>query len=184
MKFSRFLAPGSVGLLALRAEVLAGGCRHCDCPSALAAHGYLRGYAASGHDTVSRGLRFFCSNRRRKPGCGRTFSILWDTVIPRCLLRTGQLFGLLQATAGAATLHGAWTASRLLISARSACRWMARWHLLAAHVRTRLCMVVQPPGKTDGLPDPLGLRHLAAAFPTEGCPLAAFQRVLQIAVTG
>jgi hypothetical protein len=183
VKFCRYLAPGCLELLALRAEVRAGACRHCDCPSALVAHGYLQGYAGSGHAKVSRGLRFFCSNRRARPGCGRTFSILWDTVIPRCLLRTGQLVDLLQAAAAGA-LHAAGAASRLAISARSACRWVARWKLLAAHVRTRLCLVAAPPGKTDGLPDPLGLRHLAAAFPTDACPLAAFQRVLQVAVTG
>ena len=56
--------------------------------------------------------------------------------------------------------------------------------MLAGHVRTRVCLVAAPPGKADGLSDPLSLRHLAAAFPADACPLAPFQRVLQVAVTG
>lgn len=184
MKFTRRLPPGSLELLALREQVRAAGCPHCDCGSALLAHGYLWGGAPEGHRADTRGLRFFCSNRRSRRGCGRTFSILWDTVIPRCPLRTGQLLALLRAVAGTATVHGAWATSRLAMAVRSAYRWVARWRSLAVHVRTRLCLVVPPPGKADGLPDPLSLRHLAAAFPADGCALAAFQRVLQVAVTG
>lgn len=59
MKFTRFLAPSSLELLNFRVTVRASGCRHCRCAGSVVAHGYLRGLAKSGHDIVTRGLRFF-----------------------------------------------------------------------------------------------------------------------------
>ena len=59
MKFTRFLAPDSLELLNLRVTIRAAACRHCHCAESVVAHGYLRGLAQSGHDTVTRGLRFF-----------------------------------------------------------------------------------------------------------------------------
>jgi len=34
-------------------------CHHCGCSETIVAHGYLRGMAETGHDIVTRGLRFF-----------------------------------------------------------------------------------------------------------------------------
>ena len=97
---------------------------------------------------------FFCSNRHSKLGCGRTFPVHWNDVIPDCSLRTCQLFGLLEARATGASSHAAWQASRLMISLRTACRWLARWQELTSHVRTRLGLVVAPPGKRAAGADP------------------------------
>jgi hypothetical protein len=98
-------------------------------------------------------------------GCGRTFSGHSDTVIPRCTLRTFQLLELVRAVAAGPCVHGAWWASGLAMTVRSAYRWLAKWHRLAAQLRTRLCLVIAPPGKTDGQPDPLTLRHLCCGIP-------------------
>jgi hypothetical protein len=59
MKFSRYLAPHSLELLNLRVNIRAAACRHCQCSESVVAHGYLRGHAESGNQTVTRGLRFF-----------------------------------------------------------------------------------------------------------------------------
>ena len=59
MKFTRFLAPDSLELLNLRVTIRPATCRHCHYSESVVAHGYLRGLAESGHDTVTRGLRFF-----------------------------------------------------------------------------------------------------------------------------
>jgi hypothetical protein len=71
-----------------------------------------------------------------------------------------------------------------MISLRAACRWLARWRDLTSHVRARLGLVVAPPGKSAAAADPMTLRHLAAAFPDAACPIAAFQRCQQVAITG
>lgn len=59
MKFTRFFAAGSIDLLNLRLSIRALPCAHCDCRESVVAHGYLRGLADSGHEIVTRGVRFF-----------------------------------------------------------------------------------------------------------------------------
>jgi hypothetical protein len=59
MKFTRFLAPDSRALLDFRTTIRAAACPHCQCGGTLIAHGYLRGHAATGHDTATRAQRFF-----------------------------------------------------------------------------------------------------------------------------
>jgi len=130
------------------------------------------------------GAAFFCSNRHSKLGCGRTFPVYWQDVIPYCSLRTCQLFGLLEGRAVAVSAHAAWRNSLPVFSRRTAYRWLARWRDLTSHVRARLGLVAAPPGRSDGHADPMTLRHLAAAFPSAACPIAAFQERLQSAVTG
>ncbi len=59
MKFTRFLTAGSIDLLNLHLSIRALPCSQCDCRESIVAHGYLRGLADSGHEIVTRGLRFF-----------------------------------------------------------------------------------------------------------------------------
>ncbi len=59
MKFTPFLAPGSLALLDFRVAVHATDCPHCGFGGALIAHGFLRGLAATGHEPTTRAQRFF-----------------------------------------------------------------------------------------------------------------------------
>ena len=59
MKFTRFLAAGSLDLLNLRLSIRALPCAHCGGKETVIAHGYLRGLADTGHEVATRGLRFF-----------------------------------------------------------------------------------------------------------------------------
>jgi hypothetical protein len=65
MKFSHLLVPDSLELLNFRMEVRKSACPHCQCDSALIGHGYLRGFAAVGHEKVTRALRFFVPTATR-----------------------------------------------------------------------------------------------------------------------
>lgn len=184
MKFTRFLEHKSLDYLNFRLRIKAGGCPKCHSPCALMSHGYLRGYAASGGATVSRGLRFWCSNRYANMGCGASFSVYWDSVIPYCSLRTSQLLDLIRTVAAGPSTHGAWYFSGLAISIGSVYRWTARWLALTFQLRTGLCEVVAPPGRADAQPDPYTLHHLSLAFPAADCAIAAFQSTLQRPITG
>ena len=124
MKFTTYLAPNSLDLLNLRSKIKNHDCPHCHCRAAVLSHGYLRGYALSGDDKVTRGIAFFCSNRYSNIGCGRTFSIDWDTVIPYCSMRTSQLFELISEVAKGTTPHRAGLSETLRLSTRSARRWV------------------------------------------------------------
>jgi hypothetical protein len=180
VKFSRVLLPGSLDYLNMRLKIKAAGCPHCRHPSSVLSHGFLQ--AASGDD--KRGMRFFCSARGSNKGCGRTFSVLWNAVIPRCSLLPGQILTLVRAVAHRPSIHGAWYFGRFSFSLSSAYRWIAKWLELTSHIRTALCAKIPPPGKADSLPDPYTLHHLSAAFPKALCAIAAFQLDLQTAING
>jgi hypothetical protein len=105
-------------------------------------------------------------------------------VIPRHSLPAEHLAALVQPVHGGGSIHRAWAASKLWISLTSAYRWLRRWKLNLGHIRTRLCLIQDPPGKTDFLPDPLSVRHLLALCPVDHCPVANFQQMTQTAVTG
>ena len=182
VKFTCRLDPGSLDLLNLRVTLRAGGCRHCHLTDTLVGHGFLKGLAPSGSDTVTRGLRMWCSNRHSNHACGRTFSVHWHDVIPFATLRTFQLLELIRSLSATPSLHAAWAALGLSVSLTGAYRWFARWQLAGSCLLTWLCVLADPPRKTDGLPDPLRLRHLDAAFPACPCPAAAFQNRFQIPV--
>lgn len=182
MKFTLKFPRSSLDLLNLRARIQAEGCRHCQQRSTVVSHGFLLGYAADGSATPSittRGLRFFCSNRYSNSGCGRTFSVHWDSIIPSCSLRCAQLLELIRTVANGATTHGAWQASCLPISLTSAYRWVKKWTLGTATIRSLLCLLRPPPAQQCGTKTEfLTLQHLTQAFPadpSDRCPIAAFQ---------
>jgi len=62
-------------------------CPHCLAPGTLISHGRLYGYQFRNHSNrVLRGFRLFCSNRYRRKGCGRTFSVWLAWKLYRSLL--------------------------------------------------------------------------------------------------
>ncbi len=176
MKFTHRLDPGSPDLANLRVTLRLGGCPHCQCIDTLVGHGFLWGLAPEGSDRTTRGLRMWCTDRGSGHGCGRTFSVHWEDCMARATLRISQLLALLRAWAGDLTRHAAWHGSGISISLTGAYRWFARWRRGTARLITWLCPLAAPPEQADGLPDPLHLRHLHAAFR----PAAAFQNRFQI----
>ena len=83
-------------------------CPHCRQSGTLIGHGFLRGYAERGSGLVVRGRRIFCSNRGKRPGCGRTFSVKLGCVLSGFVVRTLTLWCFVQAVLGGLTLRAAW----------------------------------------------------------------------------
>ena len=71
----------------------------------LIGHGFRRGYAERGSEVEVRGRRFFCSNRHRRPGCGRTFSVLLAAVVSRFVVRAVTLFRFVEFVVSGLTCH-------------------------------------------------------------------------------
>ena len=176
VKFTRRTAPGCMERLSLLVALRAAGCVHCRRVDTVVGHGHLQ----TDPCFKSRGVRLLCSDRYSNSGCGRTFSVHWDDVIPGASLAAAELLSLISALAAAPTRHAAWAASPLAISLTGAYRWFGRWARFALSIKTWLCAVCDPPGKSDSLPDPHNLRHLDAAFPACPCPAAAFQNRFQV----
>ncbi|PTY02982.1 hypothetical protein DB346_07675 [Verrucomicrobia bacterium LW23] len=152
-------------------------------------HGYLRGYdveaqvvAEAGGDLASarmvRGWRVFCSNRRRRAGCGRTHpvlraGVLWGRVATALLLWKFLLQMLLQAGTGAGRAASkapcVATAWRLAccnhvvppLSGACGCRLWRVWRWAQPWIRSCLCRRgTSPPvsgggGSGNGQRDPL-----------------------------
>jgi hypothetical protein len=139
------------------AEVLLGAklaaCPHCHRTGALIGHGFLRGYAEHGSEVVVRGRRFFCSDRGRRPGCGRTCSSKLETVLCGYVVRTLTLWCFVQAVLGGLTRRAAWLRQVCgVLSLSSAYRLWRRLCDAQTSLRARLCREAPPPPSTASEP--------------------------------
>lgn len=83
-------------------------CPHCGRTGTLIGHGMLFGYAERTQERVVRGRRLFCSNRNRRPGCGRTLSIWLGAVIAGFVVRTRTLSHFVGEITEGKTRKAAW----------------------------------------------------------------------------
>ena len=155
-------------------------CPHCKTIGALNRHGSLRGYDdGSPQRKALRARRIFCSNRGRRPGCGRTFSVWLAHRIRRLSVTTRTLKTFLQL----AVVGGIAAAIRETESPFSGRTWQRIWkrfQLRQSAIRTALSGRGPPPE----LPAPCRpvaqvLAHLQASFPRADCPIAAFQQAMR-----
>jgi hypothetical protein len=153
-------------------------CPHCKAVGALIRHGFLRGYdeGDSQRKTI-RAWRLFCSNRQRRRGCGRTFSVWIADKIRRLSLTTHAVWRFLQhAVAGSIV-----AAMRVVADCRRSDRtWQRIWKrfdLGQSKLRTTLSACCPPPDRPakSRRPATQVFAHLQAAFPDADCPIAAFQ---------
>ena len=121
-------------------------CPHCGRTGALIGHGLLRGYVEHGSEVVVRGRRILCSNRGRRPGCGRTFSVLLSTVLAGFVVRTLTLFCFASAVLSGVTRRSAWLGGiRGGLSLSSGYRLWRRLSDAQSWLRARLCREASPP---------------------------------------
>ena len=158
-------------------------CPHCRVVGTLIRHGYLRGYdeCNSQRKTV-RARRIYCSNRNRRRGCGRTFSVWYADKIRRLSLTTRALWRFLKdAVAGSIA-----AAIRVVADCRRSDRtWQRIWKrfdLGQSKIRTALSARRPPPelpAEPSHRPAAQVLAHLQAAFPDANCPIATFQHTMR-----
>lgn len=154
-------------------------CPHCARVGTLNRHGSLTGFDdSSPRRKTVRARRLFCSNRGRRPGCGRTTSV-WIADKIRRLSVTTRTLGTFLRRAVADGLAAAIRAAPCHRSDRTWQRIWTRFDRAQSRIRTALWGRGPPP---EGPPGPARrpaaahvLAHLHAAFPDADCPLAAFQ---------
>jgi hypothetical protein len=156
-------------------------CPHCRRTGALVGHGLLRGYGERHSEQLVRGRRVLCSNRHRRAGCGRTFSVLLSTVLSGFVMRTLTLFRFASAVLSGLTRRKAWLdAAAGSLSLSSGYRVWRRLSGAQSWLRARLCRVAAPP--LCGAREPLAqlIAHAAVVVgSTEPDLLEALQRQLQ-----
>ena len=148
-------------------------CRHCGAHGTLIGHGFLRGYAERGSAFIERGRRFFCSNRGRKGGCGRTVSVLLAELVPRFSVTVMTLWALFASLSGGLSVQR-WTAhARWPLSARSAYRIARRLQLAA--LTWRAWLSTRAPAPLSNVTSPFAQLkdHLVAVLGR--APLKQFQ---------
>lgn len=153
-------------------------CPHCQRVGTLNRHGSLFGYDDTSPRTTLRARRIFCSNRGRRPGCGRTVSVWMSHIIRRSSLTSRTLLAFLQHT----VVHGLVDAIQTVNTHRSVRTWHRigkRFHLAQSRIRTALRERGPPPPESfEGARRPdiaHVLAHLRVTFPNTDCPIAAFQ---------
>ena len=157
-------------------------CPHCKVVGTLIRHGFLYGYDESSQRKTLRAQRVFCSNRNRRPGCGRTFSVWLADKIRRLSLTTSGLWRFLQRAATVGILK----ASRAVDCHLSDRTWQRIWKRFdqgQSKIRTALLGRGPPPElPAEPARRPAAaqvLAHLQAAFPDADCPVTAFQHAMQ-----
>lgn len=113
-------------------------CPHCGKLYTLKSHGSLYGIDPVKPEVARRGLRFYCSNRYSNKGCGQTFSIHFETIIPYHTVRSSHLRDFFKLLLKGYTTHRAWYSSLVPFSLRSACSWLLKFKLNLPTLRSKL----------------------------------------------
>ena len=128
-------------------------CAHCGSCGNLIGHGLLRGYAEADCTRLIRGRRFFCSNRGRKRGCGRTVSVLLAHFVARFVATAATLWTLFSGLAEGLSVERAVAQDVWPLSGRSAYRLAVA--LRRASFRWRSLLMDWSPAPFSQSPEPL-----------------------------
>jgi len=150
-------------------------CPHCRAVGFLICHGYLRGYGQSGHEKIVRGRRFFCSNRGRRRGCGRTYSVLFSGFLRRHVVPAATLWKFLRGVRRGLSRKASWEKVGLPFTVQTGYRLWKSLRRRQVWIRSRLSSSSPPPATDSTEPLFQLLDHLRYAFPSARCPIAAFQ---------
>ena len=156
-------------------------CPACHRVGTLNLHGFLRGFNEKHHPTV-RARRIFCSNRTRRPGCGRTFSVFLSHCLVGLRMGTDLAWAFFSAVLAGLSVEKSFYA-RFARHALSLSTFWRLWQKLISSqttLRTVLLTVSPPPIGAFTSPLRETLAHLALAFGTRGeNPLENYQLLTQ-----
>ena len=154
-------------------------CPHCRRTGCLILHGYLYGYDENGSDRVKRGKRIFCSNRKNKQGCGKTFSMLMAGMIKSMTIGAARVWNFLDNVRQGIPVSKAFSKTGTAMTVSSAYRIFKRFKENQPRIRTLLMSLKDPP-VLPGVEDPAvcTLVHLESVFHDH--PISAFQNHFQI----
>jgi hypothetical protein len=155
-------------------------CPHCNTDGCLILHGYLYGYSETDTSVIRRGHRIYCSNRNRKKGCGRTFSILVSVFIKDFITSANSLWLFLKEIREEKSLMSTFRESGSAIGQASIYRLFKRFRHNQVRIRSYLTRIKDPPDlKHAKIPAIQTILHLKSVFKKNSCPVAKFQHYFQ-----
>lgn len=151
-------------------------CPHCKLSGFLILHGYLYGYCEQHNSLVVRGRRIYCSNRHNKNGCGRTFSVVPASVLPKLVISAQRLWRFLENVKSGLCLACAFRSAKATLTQSSIYRLFKKFLLNQMRIRSFLTRIKDPPAAEDvQAPFVQTILHLNSAFDTAVCPITEFQ---------
>lgn len=182
MQFTTPLTFPSSKWLLISETIKATPCRHCNKSNYLKSHGPLRGIHLSKPEKKLRGIRFYCSNRYSNKGCGRTFSVLFSSMLPKLTVRAKQLKTFFKRLLTERSIHAAWHGSKIPFSLRSAYRWVEKLKLNQATIRSKIYSSLPCRSNCSSPPHCETISYLNTAWPQHNDFVAAFQQQTQTAL--
>jgi len=154
-------------------------CPWCRSVGFLILHGFLRGYAEDTPKQIRRGRRYYCSNRNRRGGCGRTFCVYFAHILRNKTMQAKSLWSFLSGIGNGLSKKRALEKARLAFSQSSAYRLWKEFCVNQSWIRTILS-THSPPPRMSHTADSTAqvLCHLHVIFPQQ-CPIAQFQQTFQ-----
>jgi len=171
----------AVDFLAFYRQIKLVQCPHCQRTGYLILHGYLSGYDEKGSNKqISRGHRVFCSNRNRRHGCGRTFSVLPAHLLKKFTITAKSIWDFLNNILSGMCTFAAFNLLGLPFSVTSGYRLYKRIYQNQNILRTRLLNKSPPPVNVPSQ-NPLikTILHLKASFTRNMNPIATYQAHFQ-----
>jgi hypothetical protein len=133
---------------------------------------------------TTRGQRVYCSGRGKRGGCGRTFPLFFEGILPRHTFTAALLRALLSKLLAGFSIKAGAENLALPFSLEAIYAIIRRLRRRLDVVRSLLWR--ERPAPPSGQTDPLlaTLEHLQNVFPQDHCVIAAFQRHFQRPFTG
>lgn len=155
-------------------------CPFCNVVGCLILHGFLYGYHQTANSgRTKKGKRFFCCNRGKRKGCGRTFSILFFIFIKRFNIQTDSIWRFLNNIAQGMSKKAAFNTLQLSFCDSAAYRLFNKFRSNQIKIRDSLCNINGPPESMDVDPLIQLIKHLKLSFKNSLCPVASFQYKFQ-----
>lgn len=157
-------------------------CPHCRKTQNLILHGYLYGFGYKTYSQrITRGHRILCSNRNRRDGCGKTFSIFFKVFLKNFIINTKSLWQVLKNHSSGKNKTRSFQSLDLPFCPTTCYRLFKKFHLKQHHIRSYLSRRCKAPKDTNEniTPKIATLRHCQKTFPRED-PIAAFQQYFQV----
>lgn len=152
-------------------------CPHCKYIGTLIMHGYLRGYDEKNYGKrIIRGRRIFCSNRFKKSGCGKTFSVFKSNIIKGFNITADSLWKFLKNISNGINKFKSFKDIALSFSNTTIYRLYKRFKYQQTNIRTALSRI-HLKSKTCSNKNPVvqTILHLKLAFNHLPCPISAYQ---------
>ena len=157
-------------------------CPHCHCYGFIILHGFLYGYPEENiNHPFKRGRRFFCNNRRKQSGCGKTFSLLDSNVIRKFIIRANTLWTFLYNVYCGMTKKRAFQNLHLPFSDTSIYRLYKSFLYRQSFLRSYLIQIIPIIKPADHHKSDLQtICDLMKAFPGNINPISSFQSRFQV----